>query len=187
MIIPEQNFILKNGTTIILRSPLPEEAELVLHFFKLFFKESYRYMMLPASHWDEFPLEQEVKILSTFKDTPNQFMLTAYHEGKIVGFLSLFPMQGHFHKQNARFALGTLQAFKGQGLGKKLIQIAESYAKSLDFHRIEFGVRTFNTNAIALYEQLGFEKAGHLKEVAFIDGQYYDEFIYQKIIDRKNS
>lgn len=187
MLIAEQNFYLKNQNCVILRSPQPEEAQLVLDYLKIFFRESYRNMMYPSSHWDNFPLDKEINILSTFKETPGQFMVSAFAEGKIVGHLSLFPMQGDFHKHNARLALGVLQQVKGQGLGKKLLQLAEEEAKKLKFHRIEFGVRTFNNEAIALYEHLGFERVGHLKEVAIIDGHYYDEYIYQKIIARKNS
>ncbi len=114
-------------------------------------------------------------------------MISAFDEGKIIGHLLLYSMPGDFHKQNARLALGVLHHVKGQGLGKKILQMAEEQAKELGFHRIEFAVRAFNVEAITLYEQLGFERVGHLKEVAFIDGQYYDEYIYQKIITRKNS
>ncbi len=187
MLIAEQNFYLKDQNCVILRSPQPEEAQLVLDYLKIFFRESYRNMMYPASHWDNFPLDKEIVVLSAFKEAPEQFMISAFSEGKIVGHLSLFPMQGDFHKQNARLALGVLQRVKGLGLGKKLLQMAEEEAKKLGYHRIEFSVRAFNKDAIALYEYLEFERAGHLKEVAFIDGQYCDEYIYQKIIARKNS
>ncbi len=62
MLIREQNFHLKNQNCVILRSPQQEEAQLVLGYLKMFFRESYRNMMYPASHWDNFPVEKEIKI-----------------------------------------------------------------------------------------------------------------------------
>ena len=50
------------------------------------------------------------------------------------------------------------------------------------FSRLELTVRTFNPSTIALYEKCGFEKVGLLKNAAFIDGEFMDELIYQRLL-----
>ena len=52
----------------------------------------------------------------------------------------------------------------------------------MKLHRIQLSVRTINDAGIRLYEKVGFERIGTLKEVAFIEGQFYDEFSYQLIL-----
>jgi RimJ/RimL family protein N-acetyltransferase len=42
-------------------------------------------------------------------------------------------------------------------------------------------VRVYNEAGIHLYERTGFERVGLLKEVAFIDNQFCDEYFYQII------
>jgi RimJ/RimL family protein N-acetyltransferase len=62
------------------------------------------------------------------------------------------------------------------------MQYALTQARELKFHRLELTVRTYNTDAIALYEKAGFQKIGLLKESAFVDGAFVDEYCYQLIL-----
>jgi len=50
------------------------------------------------------------------------------------------------------------------------------------FWSVELSVRTHNTAGINLYEKVGFKKVGLLKEIAFIDDTYCDEFMCEIIL-----
>ena len=171
---------LKNGLAVILRSPKVEESELLLRHLRINFSESYRNMNSPADFFDNFPVEEEQKILSEFTESKTKFMLSAFHEGAIVGNLGCFGIAGAFHKHNARIGMGNQLAFCGIGLGTELLNRAFGASKEMGFRRLELNVRTFNHAGIALYEKHGFERVGLLTKVAFIDGEDYDEFVYQK-------
>ena len=47
-------------------------------------------------------------------------------------------------------------------------------AKAFGFHRVELTVREDNTNAIALYKQIGFAKEGVQRDAVRVDGVYED-------------
>jgi len=48
-------------------------------------------------------------------------------------------------------------AFRGRGLGKRLLEYALEYCRGLGAERVELEVRTGNDAAIALYQKYGFE------------------------------
>lgn len=48
-------------------------------------------------------------------------------------------------------------AFRGRGLGKRLLEYALEYCRGLGAERVELEVRTGNDAAIALYRKYGFE------------------------------
>ncbi len=54
-----------------------------------------------------------------------------------------------------------------------------NYARiTAEIKNIYLEVRTDNTNAIKLYESFGFKRVGTMPEKIFIDGKYYDEYVY---------
>ncbi len=62
------------------------------------------------------------------------------------------------------------------------VQLRSPKPSEAGFHRVELTVRTFNDSGIALYEKAGFKRVGLLKDVAFIDNAYVDEYLYQLIL-----
>lgn len=53
--------------------------------------------------------------------------------------------------------LGVMEAYRGQGLGKKLINYALEFCKKIEASSLELSVWDFNESAIAFYEQLGMK------------------------------
>ena len=62
--------------------------------------------------------------------------------------------------------------FRGQGIGRQLMQRAIDAAFAFGLTRIELTVREDNVNAIALYKSLGFDIEGLHRNAVCIDGQY---------------
>ncbi len=56
--------------------------------------------------------------------------------------------------------VATRPAFRRQGLGRKLMVVAEEHARQADGETLTLEVRMTNTAAIGLYESLGYERAG---------------------------
>lgn len=75
------------------------------------------------------------------------------------------------------------KAYGGIGLGMEMMKYTLSLARQAGFHRIELTVRTYNEPGIALYEKAGFQKVGLLKDAAFIDNEFADEYLYQLILE----
>lgn len=173
---------LKDSSTVTLRRVLASDARSMLEHLVITHTESPRNMNSGPGAWENFPVEKEEEILRTFESDETKFMLVAVHEGRIVAGLGVTPAFGEYRKNNGTLGMSVQAAFSGLGLGTEMMRHALELAREIGYHRIELTVREFNLPAIALYEKLGFERYGTLKEVAFIDGAYFDEYAYQKII-----
>ena len=66
--------------------------------------------------------------------------------------------------------LGLRQQYRGQGLGRKLLEVALRRAQAFGFTRVELDVRVPNIRAINLYMQVGFRPVGTIKNGVTIDG-----------------
>ena len=144
--------------------------------------ESYKNLNQSAEYWNDFKASDEEKILADFENSATKFMLVALFEDRIVGGLGFWNYPGEFVKQSASLGMSIQKEFSGSGLGTEMMNYMLDQAKRIGIHRIDLTVRTYNEAGIKLYEKVGFERIGLLKEMAFIDGQYVDEYSYQKIL-----
>ena len=62
--------------------------------------------------------------------------------------------------------------FRGQGIGRRLMQRTIDAAFAFGLTRIKLTVREANVNAIALHKSLGFDIEGLHRNAVCIDGQY---------------
>lgn len=71
----------------------------------------------------------------------------------------------------------------GKGLGSEAYRLIEEFAvRYLNLRKIKAFVVSNNDSAVHMYEKLGFEKAGELKEERFINGKYCSVYIMEKFI-----
>jgi RimJ/RimL family protein N-acetyltransferase len=68
--------------------------------------------------------------------------------------------------------MGLLPRFRGQGIGRRLMQRTLGAALEFGLTRIELTVRETNVNAIALYKKFGFEAEGLHRKAVRIEGRY---------------
>lgn len=73
MLIEPQSIMLKNGQSVMLKSPESSDADKLLQHLKVVFGESYRNMNHPSNHWDNFPVADEEKILIDFAASVRNF------------------------------------------------------------------------------------------------------------------
>jgi L-phenylalanine/L-methionine N-acetyltransferase len=96
-----------------------------------------------------------------------------------VGMFKLFPMP---HRNAHIMYLGGVAIhpdFGGQGFGKKMMQTVIEMAKQNGAKRIELSTATVNATAIRLYESIGFEQEGVLRNFTFLksENRYLDEVV----------
>jgi RimJ/RimL family protein N-acetyltransferase len=98
--------------------------------------------------------------------------------GKIVGHVDLKsdPLKTGLHW--IHLGIGIESAYRGQGLGEKLIDSAIGFAKQQHtIACIELRVFANNRPAIALYRKKGFVEIGTLKDRFRLPGQSIDDMI----------
>ncbi len=182
MKIPSKEVVLKNGLVVNLRSASEKDAEIFLEHLIIAHNESYRNLNSSGRYWEKVTVSEEEKILNNLETAANKFMLLAETEGKIIGGLGIFGNEREFNSHSASLGISIQNAFCGQGLGSEMMSYALANARAAGLHRLDLSVRTYNNSGIALYEKWGFNKVGLLKHMAFIDGQYVDEYYYEIIL-----
>lgn len=81
--------------------------------------------------------------------------------------------------------MGIIPDYRGQGLGRRLINVALESARQENFVRIELSVHADNGRAIALYQKIGFVTEGVLRRGVHIDGRYVDTICMAVMLDEQ--
>ena len=101
-----------------------------------------------------------------------QFM--AVDAGRVVGWADIFPAWAHAVAHCGSLGMGVLAAYRGQGLGRRLLEACLAKAWSKGLTRIELEVRADNERAIGLYKALGFTQEAVKRNAMRFDGVYFD-------------
>jgi len=99
--------------------------------------------------------------------------LVAAEGPKIAGWCDITRgINGEVHV--GHLGMGVLNEFRGQGIGRRLMETAIAQARVLRLEKIELQVFTANIPAMALYKKLGFVEEGLRKRARLVDGVYDD-------------
>jgi RimJ/RimL family protein N-acetyltransferase len=113
---------------------------------------------------------------------PNSTILVAECDGKIIGHVAALGGSYRRNRHTAHMVIGILRAFTGLGLGTRLLETLEQWARSHEIHRLELTVMTHNERAIWLYSKAGYQIEGVQKDSLRVEGQYVDEYRMAKLI-----
>lgn len=127
-------------------------------------------------YWFEEPYETFVELTALYDEhihdqTERRFVVVC--EGKNAGLVELVEID-HVHRR-AEFQIVIAPDHQGKGLARRAAILAMDYGFGvLNLHKIFLVVDKDNEKAIHIYEKLGFEVEGVLREEFFINGQYRD-------------
>lgn len=97
-------------------------------------------------------------------------------EGRqVVGWCDITPvltLPGFEHVGN--LGMGVRRAYRGRGIGRRLIETTLQAAREKGLERIELEVFASNAGAISLYEKVGFVREGLKRRARKLDGVYDD-------------
>lgn len=172
--------ILTIGGTIMIRPIHIEDAESYLKMLHQLDLETENMMYEPG---ERKTTVKEMK--KHIEDTINSGSLILIIEdaGKdcIAGFLALEKGFANRIKHSAYLVIGILTAYRGQGLGNRLFQEMDIWAKKNHIARIELTVMTHNESGIHLYKKMGFHIEGTKVKSLVVDGAFVDEYYMAKL------
>ncbi|TVY19971.1 Spermidine N(1)-acetyltransferase [Lachnellula arida] len=97
---------------------------------------------------------------------------------KPIGMMNLHPglEPGHEQHRNADIGIKVAADYQGKGYGSEAIKWILSWAfKFGGLHRVGISCSSHNAGARRLYESLGFEYEGTMRESFWFDGAWQDE------------
>jgi phosphinothricin acetyltransferase len=96
-----------------------------------------------------------------------QPVIVARHQGAVVGFASygdFRPWPGY--ASSVEHSVHVAAAERRRGIGRMLVKEIIARAENAGIHVVVAGIDAENEASLRLHEQLGFERVGHMPEVA---------------------
>ncbi|MGP4081378.1 GNAT family N-acetyltransferase [Pseudalkalibacillus sp. R45] len=110
-------------------------------------------------------------------DNRKNYIIMHLEAEEPIGYVGLFNIN-HYHKNAECFIAICEREFRVKGFGQETMEILMEYVfKEMNMHRLSLRVFADNTHAIRMYEKIGFEVEGHLRETRFHDGKWQDSYI----------
>lgn len=177
MIYKEKEFIGKNGTRYLLRSPRPEEAENMINYLKLTAEETEYGISYPEEL--DFSIQDEADFIKKFAEEKGSLMISVFENEELVGNASLTcVMQKSKTKHRATFGIAILKCAWGQGLGYKILSELIAFSREAGYEQVELEVVSTNVPAVNLYKKAGFSVYGERTHSFLLkDGSYFDELL----------
>lgn len=128
-------------------------------------REMFRTADYTLTTLEEFTLteDEERAFIKGKLESPNSIFIAALHEGRIVGHLGAFGGAKRKIAHQALIGMGLVEAWRGKGAGRALLQTAIDWARAHPTLEIlTLGVYEINAPAVHLYTSLGFVEYGRL-------------------------
>jgi ribosomal protein S18 acetylase RimI-like enzyme len=120
------------------------------------------------------PLESVREFVSKLiQDNEIQFM-ALNSDGKVVGWCDILRIHFPGFEHCGRLGMGIIKEFRGQGIGKMLMEKVIAEARKRGLIKIELEVFASNLPAVNLYKKFGFQFEGQKMKVRFLDGNFDD-------------
>lgn len=182
MRVNSKEVTLKNGQTVVIRSPEEADAEQLLNYMKTMSGETNNVLRYPEEV--TFTIEEEREHVRNILASERDFDISVFIDGKLAGNSGIFCTdlkQKVRHRANLGIAI--LKEYWGNGIGDILMKSCVEQAKRNGYEQIELGVITTNKAAISLYQKNGFEICGTIAHAQKLkDGSYQDLYTMIKFL-----
>lgn len=128
-------------------------------------------------------LKQETEFVENELEEENTILLGICLDGELIGDIALEE------KENGVAELGIMigPEYHGNGYGTEASRLVINHAfEQLRYHKIKTRVAESNEKSTRVWEKLGFQQEGTLREHFFLDGEYRDMKLYGLLEDEWN-
>ena len=176
------DFILKNGKTVVIRRLRSTDYESVKSYYIEFDKGPGAKMVF---EYPGAPVEAKEHMIQKWENK-NNLCIAAFDESKVVGCAQICKIMADnpYSGRNAITGITMLEEYTSNGLGAKFGTLIEKWARENNVHKISAETFHKNTRSIGNLLKQGYEIAGILHDIAFIDGEWYHQYNFEKILEK---
>ncbi|MEO1094036.1 MAG: N-acetyltransferase family protein [Cyanobacteria bacterium J06638_28] len=118
------------------------------------------------------------------KQTAGFPVLVAEVEGAIAGFAALGAFRAWAaYQYTVENSIYVAPAYRGQGIGKQLLQHLIMAAQAMSLHAIVAGIDADNVTSCKLHQQFGFQEVAHFHQVGYKFGRWLDLKFFQLLLE----
>ena len=164
--------------TVTIREALPADGSALVDAIMIINEETE---FLGTSEDRPLWAEQPQRGLRDMRERGTGIYFIAVEGREIVGFVGAFP--GGFARSRGIVYvahIGVRTARRGRGIGPRLLEATETWARARTARRLELRVDVANPRALALYRGQGFKIEGRLADASLIDGAWHDHYWMSK-------
>lgn len=167
---------LKNGSKLIIRRPVAEDAEKMVEYLNIVGGESDNLLFGKGEF--RLSVEKEAEYIKTINSDENTLMLLGLIDNNIASVAQISSSNRKRIAHNAEISISVKRQYWGTGIGSAVMRELIGFAKEHDtIKNVTLGVKASNLNAIKLYEKFGFTKVGRHKNFFNVNGIFDDEIL----------
>ena len=176
-----KTIITTDGKEVLIREIVPNDAESSISFSKQIF--GLPTVLTTLNEFNQ-TVESQTKWIDSFQKSDTKFALVAIHENEVVGLLDFSTIRRERLSHIGDFGVSVLPGFQKNGIARTMIQMLLDWAlKNPKVEKVNLKVSSNNPKAVRLYESLGFEKEGQMKnEIKLEDGTYVDTILMGQFV-----
>jgi RimJ/RimL family protein N-acetyltransferase len=141
-----------------------------------------RLMMLEQGERNQDLEQQRAELRAGLARANHTILVAVSQDRQLVGYLEAEGGRFRRNRHVATIVVGILHAYQGQGIGTRLFQCVEVWARECGVRRLELTVMVHNKAAQALYTKMGFVSEGRRHWSLLVDGTFVDEYSMAKLL-----
>ena len=165
---------------MMIRNIEVNDAEEFLKFTKLLDEETK--FMLYEPNERAVTVEEQTQSFMRIKKAKDTIFFIAIEGERIIGFVAGIGSSIKRINHSLSIAIGILTDYQGKGIGTKLLNRVEAWAREHNKQRLELTVMVHNELAVKLYTKQGFIIEGTKKHSIKIDNTLIDEYYMAKLL-----
>ncbi|HET7628822.1 MAG TPA: GNAT family N-acetyltransferase [Bacillales bacterium] len=158
-----------------------EDAEAFLEMKKQLDRETEFMLYEPDER--QTTLEEMRSQLKEAEQSERLAIFAVFDDERPVGFVESHAGSLRRNRHRASLVIGLLQAYRGRGYGRALLERLEQWARLKGIRRLELTVMEHNRPAMFLYSRFGFSIEGMRKGSLCVNDELVNEFYMAKRLD----
>ncbi|MDX8365549.1 GNAT family N-acetyltransferase [Cytobacillus sp. IB215665] len=142
----------------------------------------------PNQNKSELECQKSISVENLIQRLEHEHIYLIYQDDLLIGEMNYMVDPGHLYKKESGTAwigitIGESEG-RGKGIGFKAIRFLEDKIREEGLRRIELGVFEFNNQALKLYQKLGYNEIGRIKDFTYFQGKMWNDIRMEKWINQ---